>query len=227
MEIASECNNHIKSSHQIKGLSWSMIPATNSLCRVVSNTWSPAAWDQHKKFFHFLAGLWPCGPVGLLWSCALSPSHKPSASEMCEQKGQSKRQLCAVCSWCPSTFSPKSFSLTSISTLLRARESWQERVALSSVALIFPVALYPRHQGVPVQSGCSSALSVGLCTSSWPFPWVFPSFSILKWVLMPAPLWHPVAGESWWLQPALTYRTLLKPCSIILLIRGTGESKTA
>lgn len=38
IEIASECNNDIKSSDQTKNLSWSLSPVMNCLYTVVSDT---------------------------------------------------------------------------------------------------------------------------------------------------------------------------------------------
>lgn len=226
IEIASECNNHIKSSHQIKGLSWSLSPDTNCLCRVVSNTWSRAAWDQQKDFFHFSDDLWPCATVRLLSSYALSqcPSQAHCEENVWVGRPGKRQRVCVPVPCCHSTFCPKSFSLTSISSLLRAGESWQERVALSSVAPIFPVALYPRYRVRCPESNLGAHLhwvwdwaqvpgdSLGLLTSSSHlFFSIFPSFAILKLRSDANPtLLIPVARESWWLQPARTFRALLK-----------------
>lgn len=61
IEIASEHSNHIKSSDQIKGLSWSLSPVMNCQHRVVSDTWPRAAWGLQKDFFHLLK--WPIAQV--------------------------------------------------------------------------------------------------------------------------------------------------------------------
>lgn len=145
--------------------------------------------------------------------------------------------MCVPIPCCPSTFCPKSFSLTSISSLLRAGESWQERIALSSVAPIFPVALYPRYRVRCPESNLGAHLhwvwgwaqvpgdSLGLLTSSSPFSPLLPSWNC---VLMPTPpywcLWHGRADGCSQQGPS---EPCSKLCSIILLIRGTGESKTA
>lgn len=62
---------------------------------------------------------------------------------MCEQEGQGKRQLCACL--LPGVLKA-SLSPPSPSSWGQGRESCQERAALSSVAPIFPVTWYPRHQ---------------------------------------------------------------------------------
>lgn len=139
---------------------------------------------------------------------------------MYEQGGQGERQLvCIPLLCCPSSFCPKISSLTSVSILLRAGESWQERVALSSVDPIFPVTLYPRHPvRCPESSLGAHCTECGAVHKFLAIPLVFLPF-LLHFPLFFRPgteSWcqphcaDPCGRESWWLQPASTFRALLK-----------------
>lgn len=112
---------------------------------------------------------------------------------MCEQGGQGERQLvCIPLPSCPSSFCPKISSLTSVSILLRAGESWQERVALSSVAPIFPVTLYPSH---PVR--CPESSLGAHCTECGAVHKFLAIALVFLPLLLHIPLFFHPGTESW------------------------------
>lgn len=242
IEIASECNNDIKSSDQIKNLSWSLSPVMNCLYTVVSDTWSRAAWDQQKDF-HLLK--WPLAHMPLQ-DCShlmlqISLLHKITERKMCKDVGQGKKKK--KDNWYVCIF-PGVFSHYLSSTTAFWVDGQQIGKGLHFLLLLpFPLVTslagaeqdafvlawvlaytkwwgcmhVPLHAVGPVTFSTLFSLHLQTCNKVVPEP--IPS------VLIPWGMGEPViggfAGKHW--SSVLSS----KQFSIALFILGTVESKTA